>query len=235
MNLLLLHAENMITDTHAEISGRQVRHINETLNVSIGSQLTVGLLNNQIGRATLISLTEHSATLDIKWTAAPPPALPITLIIGLPRPKMLKRIIQTATTMGVKELYFIHSWKVEKSFWQSPWLSEEKRLENCILGLEQAKDTVMPNIHLRKRFKPFVEDELAEISHGSLKLLAHPLTEQVCPRDVKEHTTLIIGPEGGFTPYEVNKLEEVGFNTVHLGPRILRVESAVPALLGRLF
>ncbi|PCH92113.1 hypothetical protein COB80_00750 [Candidatus Kaiserbacteria bacterium] len=98
----------------------------------------------------------------MNWHSLPPKALPLTLIIGLPRPKMLKRIIQTATTMGVKNLYFIHSWKVEKSFWQTPWLKEEKILENCILGLEQGKDTQLPEIHLKKRFKPFVEDELPE-------------------------------------------------------------------------
>lgn len=235
MNLLLLQPENMLNDHIAEISGRQITHIHSTLNLEKGRTLTVGLLNNKIGRATLTELNEDKAKLDIEWTSSPPDKLPLTLIIGLPRPKMLKRIIQTAATMGVKELYFIHSWKVEKSYWQTPWLNEEKLLENCILGLEQAKDTVMPNIHIRKRFKPFVEDELAAISEGSVKLLAHPISEEPCPANVKTQTTLVIGPEGGFTTYEVNKLEEVGFETVHLGPRILRVETAVPVLLGRLF
>lgn len=235
MNLLLLQAENMLNDNLAEISGRQVQHIHNTLNVEEGSKLTVGLLNHKIGRASLIELNENNAKLEIEWTSNPPAALPLTLIIGLPRPKMLKRIIQTATTMGVKEIYFIHSWKVEKSFWQTPWLTKEKLIENCILGLEQAKDTVMPNIHIRKRFKPFVEDELAAISEGSLKILAHPISEEACPADIKNQTTLIIGPEGGFTPYEVGKLEDIGFTSVHLGARILRVETAVPVLLGRLF
>ena len=180
-------------------------------------------------------LDSEQAMLDIEWQGAPPSPLPVTLIIALPRPKMLKRIIQTASTMGVKTLYFINSWKVEKSFWQSPWLSEEKLLENCILGLEQAKDTVLPEIHIKKLFKPFVEDELPEISADSKKILAHPGVETPCPINVQAHTTLIIGPEGGFTPYEVGKLEECGFQSVHLGNRILRVETAVPVLLSRLF
>tara|TARA_R110002072_G_scaffold4650_3_gene32211 strand:+ start:760 stop:1473 length:714 start_codon:yes stop_codon:yes gene_type:complete len=235
MNLLLLQTENMLSENLAQISGRQLKHMHETLNVGVGSALTVGFLNNKIGRARIVELHQDSAKIEVEWISKPPPALPLTLIIGLPRPKMLKRIIQTATTMGVKELYFINSWKVEKSFWQTPWLNDEKLLENCILGLEQAKDTVMPKIHLRKLFKPFVEDELATISEGSLKLLAHPITEKACPADIQAQTTLVIGPEGGFTPYEVDKLEEVGFETVHLGTRILRVETAVPVLLGRLF
>lgn len=235
MNLLLLFPEDMQSDTQAYISGRHLRHMHETLNVKEGDRITVGLANRQIGRADILELSQDHALLNIDWQKNPPKALPVTLIIALPRPKMLKRIIQTATTMGVKELYFINSWKVEKSFWQSPWLTEEKLLENCILGLEQAKDTVLPNIHIKKLFKPFVEDELPAISKQSRRILAHPGVDKVCPSGVEEPTTLIIGPEGGFTPYEVNKLSECGFETVHLGERILRVETAVPVLLARLF
>jgi len=235
MNLVLLFPENMLTDRQAKISGRQLEHIHSTLKSRVGGTLCVGLLNNKIGTATLTTLSEKEANFDIEWHSPPPKKLSVTLIIGLPRPKMLKRIIQTATTMGVKKIYFIHSWKVEKSFWHSPWLSDEKMLENCVLGLEQAKDTVMPEIHLKKRFKPFVEDELPKISEGSKKLLAHPGTQTACPVNLNKKTTLIIGPEGGFTPYEVNKIIEAGFEGVHLGERILRVETAVPVLLARLF
>lgn len=235
MNLLLLLPENMLTDTSAEVSGRQLAHLHSTLTTKEGDHLCVGLLNGRIGTALVTKLTSDIVLLDINWHSAAPSALPLTLVIGLPRPKMLKRIIQTATTMGVKELYFIHSWKVEKSFWQSPWLNEDKIRENCILGLEQAKDTVLPTIHLKKRFKPFVEDELPTIALNSRKLLAHPGEQDACPIDIQDKTTLIIGPEGGFTPYEVDKIKECGFQGVHLGERILRVETAVPALIARLF
>jgi 16S rRNA U1498 N3-methylase RsmE len=47
--------------------------------------------------------------------------------------------------------------------------------------------------------------------------------------------TLAIGPEGGFIPYEVEKLFGCGFNAVHMGERILNVETAVPALIARLY
>ncbi len=169
MNLLLLFPENMHNDAQASISGRQLKHMQETLKSEIGSRIRVGLVNQQIGIATITDLSADSASLDIEWQRNAPQPLPLTLIIALPRPKMLKRIIQTASTMGVKRIYFINAWKVEKSFWQSPWLSEEKILENCQLGLEQAIDTVMPEIHLKKLFKPFVEDELPSLSKDSLR------------------------------------------------------------------
>lgn len=240
MNLLLLFPddiETIKTDSSctAVIRGRQLNHIHETLKPKVGDTLRVGLVNQKIGKGTLKELSQDQAKLEIEWLEDAPKALPITLIVALPRPKMLKRIIQTATTMGVKKLYFINSWKVEKSFWQSPWLTEEKLNENCILGLEQAVDTIMPEIHLRKLFKPFAEDELPSIAKNSLKLVAHPGENTPCPYHLAQDCTLAIGPEGGFTPYEVNKLKEAGFQGVHLGERILRVETAVPVLLSRLF
>jgi len=235
MNLLLLFPKNMLSDSQARITGRQLQHIHSTLNVTKGDTLCVGLLNHNIGRARIEQINTEQATLSIDWQSEPPAPLPLKLIIALPRPKMLKRIVQTATTMGVKQLYFINSWKVEKSYWGSPWLSSEKMLENCILGLEQARDTRMPEIHLKPLFKPFVEDELPGIVKATQKLLAHPGSISPCPINVESETSLVIGPEGGFTPYEVNKLEGCGFRAVHLGERILRVETAVPALLARLF
>lgn len=124
---------------------------------------------------------------------------------------------------------------MEKSFWQTPWLSDDNLRENLTLGLEQARDTVMPQVHIRKLFKPFVEDELPALLAGKRALVAHPGTEQPCPTHMDQPTALCIGPEGGFTPYEVGKLEEAGCDPVHLGPRILRVETAVPVLVSRLF
>lgn len=235
MNLLLLNDADMMSPTEARVQGRQLNHIHETLKLKEGDTIQLGLENAQLGLGHLTMLSKDEARVSIEWTETPPVALPLTLFIALPRPKMLKRIIQTVATMGVKELYFINSWKVEKSYWQSPWLRDEKIRENCIMGLEQAKDTIMPNIHLRKRFKPFVEDELPALIKESRALLAHPGTSKACPIALKEQVSLAIGPEGGFTPYEVEKLEEAGFESVHLGQRILRVETAVPVLLSRLF
>ena len=107
--------------------------------------------------------------------------------------------------------------------------------DELILGLEQGKDTVLPQPILEKRFKPFVEDRLPELSANSLRLVAHPIAEQHCPRDVQQAVTLAIGCEGGFIPYEVDLLAQQGFVPVELGERILRVETAVTALIARLF
>ena len=129
----------------------------------------------------------------------------------------------------------MNSYRVEKSFWQSPWLSDEKIHEQLILGLEQCRDTLLPEVIQEKRFKPFVEDHLPAMMEGKKGLVAHPVGGNRCPHQVNDAVVLAIGPEGGFIPYEVEKLEEAGFERVHLGSRILRVETAVTAIVSKLY
>jgi len=233
MNLLLLFKEDFIDPANARISGRRQAHLLQIKKSVPGDAITVGLAGGDIGIATIVNICPDFIGLHVVWQYPPPPPLPLILIIALPRPKMLKRILQTCASMGAKEIYFINAFKVEKSFWQTPWLTVEKLQENLVLGLEQGIDTRLPQIHIRKKFKPFVEDELTTLSENTLKLVAHPGAGTACPRHIKQMTTLLIGPEGGFIDYEITKLTEYGFQPVDIGPRILRVETAVTALLSR--
>jgi RsmE family RNA methyltransferase len=148
---------------------------------------------------------------------------------------MLRRVFQTVAAMGVPRIILVNSYRVEKSFWQTPFLEPEAIREQLILGLEQARDSVLPEIVIEKRFKPFVEDRLPAITDGTLGLVGHPGNYPPCPRGLNEPVTLAIGPEGGWIPYEIDLLGKAGLQPVQLGDRILRVETAVTALLARLF
>jgi 16S rRNA (uracil1498-N3)-methyltransferase len=88
---------------------------------------------------------------------------------------------------------------------------------------------------IRKRFKPFVEDELPALIANTQALVAHPGAVTPCPSHCSEPVTLAVGPEGGFIRYEIDKLTECGFSPIHMGERILRVETAITALLAKLF
>lgn len=235
MNLALLFDEDFTAPDRALLTGRRLAHLHSVIKVKTGYQIPVGRVNGNMGSGEVVRLTDTEAELVVSLNQSPPPALPLTLILAMPRPKMFRRVLQTCASLGVKDLWLINSYKVEKSFWQTPWLSDENLQENLTLGLEQAKDTAMPTVHIRKLFKPFVEDELPALLAGKRALVAHPGTETPCPTHLTEPAALCIGPEGGFTPYEVGKLEEAGCQGVHLGPRILRVETAVPVLVSRLF
>ncbi len=87
---------------------------------------------------------------------------------------MLRRVLQTVAAMGVPKVVLVNSYRVEKSFWQTPFLEPEAIREQLILGLEQARDTVLPEIVIEKRFKPFVEDRLPAMTAGTLGLIGHP-------------------------------------------------------------
>ncbi|MBI47453.1 MAG: 16S rRNA (uracil(1498)-N(3))-methyltransferase [Marinobacter adhaerens] len=235
MNLALLFDEDFVATDRAVLRGRRLAHLQSVIKVVAGDTVPVGRADGQLGTGEVIRLTDNEAELRVTLGQAPPAPLPLTLILAMPRPKMFRRILQTCAALGVKDLWLINSYKVEKSFWQTPWLSDEQLRENLTLGLEQAKDTLMPQVHIRKLFKPFVEDELPALLADKRALVAHPGTSTPCPVHLNQPTVLCIGPEGGFTAYEVGKLEEAGCQSVHLGPRILRVETAVPVLVSRLF
>jgi 16S rRNA (uracil1498-N3)-methyltransferase len=234
VNLILLWPDDFIDRDHVRLTGRPLTHVTHVHRASVGDTVTVGVAGGQVGRGEITQLDDSALEMRISLTDDPPPALPLTLVLALPRPKVLNRVIAGATSLGVKRIYLINAWRVEKSYWKSPRLSEENLLAQRILGLEQARDTILPAIELRRLFRPFVEDELPAIAEGQ-KLVAHPNAKTECPRNVNAPVTLAIGPEGGFIEQEITSLERIGFTPVGLGPRILRVETAVAAILGRLF
>ncbi len=235
MNLALLHDSDFVDHDRVRLSGRRFAHLAGILKAELGDRIPVGRVNGNIGVGQLERLGDDSAELRVSLDTPPPPPLALSLVLAMPRPKMFRRVLQTVSALGVKDIWVINAYKVEKSFWQTPWLADEALRENLSLGLEQARDTLMPKVHLRKRFKPFVEDELPALLQARPGIVAHPGTSTPCPTHINRPATLCIGPEGGFTPYEVDKLVEAGCQAVHLGSRILRVETAVPVLIGRLY
>lgn len=235
MNLLLLEDGDFIAADRVLLQGRRLKHLQEVHRAEVGDTLRVGRIDGLMGQGQLLRLDAEAAELQISLEQTAPAKLPLTLLLALPRPKMLKRVLQTVASMGVPKLILLNSYRVEKSFWQTPFLQPEAIREQLILGLEQARDTVLPEVLIEKRFKPFVEDQLSELAHGSLGLVGHPGDYPACPRALSQQVTLAIGPEGGWIPYEVEKLQAAGLQPVQLGPRILRVETAVTALLARLF
>jgi 16S rRNA (uracil1498-N3)-methyltransferase len=234
MNLILLFEDDFVAPDVARLRGRRLEHVTSVHRAAVGSSLAVGVAGGRIGTGVVTRL-DDALELRVTLEREPPPPLPLTLVLALPRPKVLNRVIASATSLGVKRILLINAWRVEKSYWKSPRLSEENLLLQRVLGLEQARDTVLPAIETRRLFRPFVEDELPSIARDSLALVAHPVAAAACPRSAGQPVTLAIGPEGGFIDQEVESLARVGFTPVSLGERILRVETAVAALIARLF
>ncbi len=233
MNILLFDASDRVDELRIRVDDDRLRHLVAVHRSAVGDTLRVGEIDGRIGMATIEALGPQEAVLRVELQREPPPKLPITVLLALPRPKMLRRILRSVAEFGVSELHLINSARVEKSFWQSPLLQQERIRNYLLQGLEQAGDTRLPAVHLHKRFKPWIEDEFPALAAGKSLLLAHPGNHPPCPSTLTADTLLAIGPEGGFVPYEVEQFEKAGCEIVSLGPRILRVENAVSALLGR--
>lgn len=235
MNLLLLTPDDFVSDSTVKLRGRQLQHVLSVHQARVGGTLRVGLVNDLMGQGRITALSPEYLEMEVNLTEKPPEPLPLTVLLALPRPKMLKRSLQHLTALGVKKIVLMNSYRVEKSFWQSPWLSAAKVDEQLVLGLEQARDTLLPEVIQEKRFKPFVEDRLPAMLEGKRGIVAHPVGGEACPHQIEDEVILAIGPEGGFIPYEVEKLEEAGCGRIHLGSRILRVETAVTAITSKLY
>jgi len=235
MNLILLFKDDFAAPDRVVLRGRRAEHVRGVHRAAVGAALTIGVENGGIGRGEVLRIDGDELEMRVELAGDPPPPLPLTLILALPRPKVLNRVIAGATSLGVKRIFLINAWRVEKSYWSTPRLSPDNLRMQSILGLEQARDTRLPSIETRRLFRPFVEEELPAIVRGTPALVAHPAASQECPRAMAGEVTLAIGPEGGFIEAELASLQRVGFEPVSLGPRVLRVETAVAALLARLF
>lgn len=234
MNIVLLDPRQTQSEIWTISAKRQLEHLQTHLDIQVGDTLKVGIREGKRYLTEIVEISETSVQLKPLQEEAVPEKLPVTLIAALPRPKVLRRLIMDAVTMGVEKIILLHSYRVDKSYWQTPFLQQ---LDHYVeLGLEQAGDTLAPEIALYKRFKPFVEDVLPGlISTDCPAFVAHPYAEHPMPFALQHPCSIVIGPEGGFIPYEIDLLIKNGCQAVSLGNRILRTETAIPYVLGRLF
>ena len=232
---MLLLPGDLVAPDRARLTGRRFEHVREVHRAKAGDDLAVGLLGGAMGRGRVLRLEDGVLELDLCLDQAPPPKLPLTLVLAVPRPKVLNRVVAAAASLGVARLVLLNAWKVEKAYWASPKMKPDNLHEQLLLGLEQAKDTVLPELRLARLFRPFVEDELPALLAGGTGLMAHPGTGRTAHTVLTSPITLAIGPEGGWIDAEVQSLLDAGLQPLDLGPRILRTETALAALVGKLF
>ncbi|NNH38227.1 16S rRNA (uracil(1498)-N(3))-methyltransferase [Acinetobacter terrae] len=234
MNIVLLDPRQTESEVWSITSKRQLEHLKQHINVQVGDTLKVGIREGQRYLTEVVEVTEQVVKLKPIQIEPVPAKLPVTLIVAMPRPKVLRRLIMDSVTLGVEKIILLHSYRVDKSYWQTPFLQQ---LDQYItLGLEQAGDTISPKIEIYKRFKPFVEDVLPGlITTDCPAYVAHPYADMKMPFAIDHPCTIMIGPEGGFIPYEVDLLIKNGCQAVSLGNRIIRTETVIPYVLGRLF
>jgi 16S rRNA (uracil1498-N3)-methyltransferase len=233
VNLLLLDASDFREDGTAELKGAAARHVLEVLRCRVGDSLRVGRLGGAVGTAEVLHCEEQTVRLRVQLDGPPPPRPLVDVLLALPRPKVLRRLLASAAALGVDRLVLLNAARVEKSYFSSPTLHSARTAAALREGLEQARDTHPPEVHLFERFRPFVEDTLEGLLGPSTRLLLHPVPEVAAPEvPPSGRVALAIGPEGGWVPFERELLAAHGFVPVSFGPRTLRVEAVLPYALG---
>ncbi|WNG19507.1 16S rRNA (uracil(1498)-N(3))-methyltransferase [Cystobacter fuscus] len=238
MNLLLLHDSDFLPDGTVQMTGRRAQHAREVLRAEPGETLRVGQLGGLVGTGEVLENTPGLLRLRVSLTEPPPPRAGVDLLLAIPRPKALKRVLPAVAQLGVDRVVLVNAARVEKSYFDSKVLEGDFVAELLLQGLEQARDTRLPEVLVRERFRPFIEDELdALFGTEALRLLPHPPAPEPLSRvgvQAAPRVVLAVGPDGGWVPFEAELLSRHGFRPFSLGPRILRVETAVPVLLGQL-
>jgi 16S rRNA (uracil1498-N3)-methyltransferase len=242
MNLISLEPTDFVAPDEVVLRDRRLEHARKHLALAVGDRVRVGVLeaasanppSPNLGEGEVLAIDRSALHLRVRLGEAPPPASSIILALALPRPPTLDKVLQHGTAMGIKRFLFFHARRTEKSYWSASALEPAAIRHQLVLGLEQARDTVVPDVELHPRFRPFVEDRLALLRASMPVLVADPEGAEACPRAEAGPLVLVLGPEGGFVEFERQRLRELGDRLVHLGPRILRVEAAMIALLGRL-
>ena len=275
MNLILLNPNQFRPDGTAELTGRSADHVRSQLHGAMGQRLRIGVLNGPRGTGTIQRITETAIELVCSLEPEPPPRPSMSLLLALPRPKVLKRLWAQLAALGLGRIYLCNAAKVERSYFDTHWLSPKHYEPLLIEGLEQAEDTRLPEVRVIRRLKPFLEDELAGLFPAEIRILAHPASpnphtpNQKTPQTAgdaggprfktlsiflegrapsrpsfsggnpgpvasNQSTLLAVGPEGGWTDYELAMFEQLGFNRFSLGPRKLRSDTACLTLLGAL-
>ena len=258
MNIILIQPDE-ISDGEVFLSDRRARHIHKVLKSRVGDSLRIGIIGGQQGRGFIREINPQGVIIQIDCPLPSPAKTAPDLILAIPRPIMLKRVLAQAAAMGVARIMLINARRVEKSFFHSSQLEPQRIIEALLQGLEQAGDTLLPQVTIHPRFRPFIEDEFSPMaSNYPIRLLAHPdvieephhtfgrsarlmyteytapgcaPTQEPAPTQVSVRKVLAIGPEGGWVDFEVQAFKHQGFSPFSLGPRILRVDCAVPALL----
>ena len=235
MNLLLLEPHELTKDGVAILEGRRHKHALEVLRAAEGDVLRVGVRGGNLGLAEVLESSKVHLVLKPRLDQPPPPRAGVDLLLAVPRPKAVKRLLPALASLGLDRLVLLNAARVEKSYFDAGALEEETRSRLLDEGLEQGRDTVAPEVLVRTRFRPFVEDELPAFARGAASRLVCPPGGPPLPRrEGRARTCLAVGPEGGWVPFELELLGQAGFHPVGLGERPLRTEIAVPALLGAL-
>ena len=240
-------------------SDSRARHVREVLRAGEGARLRVGTVDVGKCEATIERVDEDggmTVVLDPEAERAEVPR--VDVLLATPRPKVLRRLWAPLASLGVGRVVLTNANKVERYYFDSKAFDPETIRGEILRGLEQAGDYAVPQIGVAKRLPPVI-DRLAGVlgddepdTNGfewllngddgwdrkpDVLLLAHPevsptsMADALAGADSNSRVVIAVGPEGGWTKYELELFENAGFKRVGLGSRTFTTDVACISLV----
>ncbi len=236
MNLILLEPNEIQADGTAILAGLRARHVRDVLKAATGDSIRVGVIDGPLGTAT-VNEAGKDIHLQCDWCGETQPIPRVDLLLAMPRPKVMNRLWPVLAALGVGRIFISNAWKTERNYFDTHVLEAGHVRRGLVEGLQQARDTRLPRVSVHRQFKKLVEDELDGFGPYAARLVAHPgegafPSEPLATLPKDARMLLAVGPEGGWTLFELALLAAHGFEAVSWGPRALRSDTACAVLLG---
>lgn len=236
MNLVLFTPEDL--SAPLPLSDPRAQHVLKVLRRAPGDTFDAGLINGPVGKATLLRVGDLDLHLVFDAVREPPPPPPVTLIVGLPRPQTARDLLRDTATLGAARIHFVTTERADPNYASSSlWTSGEWK-RHLVAGAAQAFDTRLPDVTWTHTLASAIASE-APVWLTRLALDNYEATASLgaeIPRSNAElpnvgGVVLALGPERGWGPADRAQLRAAGFTLCSLGPRVLRLETAVIAAL----
>jgi RsmE family RNA methyltransferase len=240
LNLVLFDPAEIVTPLPC--SDPRALHVLKVLHRHAGDMFDVGLVNGPRGKAMLNAILPDALLLTFSWGEAPPLLPPLTVLIGLPRPQTARKILQEATALGVGALHFVTTERSEPSYADSTlWRSGEWR-RHLLAGAAQAFCTRLPEVSFGRKLTEVIGPLPPEATRVALDNYESPAplaaavklsatAKNASGGRTGQSVVLALGSERGWTGAERALLRASGFTLAHLGPRVLRTETACVAAI----
>ncbi len=240
MNLLIVKPEELISASEARIVGPRAKYIYDFHNLRVGLTIKAGVLGGKIGRVTVLQLSMQEVRLTLELTDPSIALSPVNLLLAIPRPQILKKVLSVACELGISKVNLFVGNQSQKSYLSSHVLEPQELEYFLIKGLEQSGTTHLPKVSISDCLSSALElgssaSYVKLVAHGSKQKPA-PTVEQLtaCQLNSDQEFLVAIGPEGGWAVKELDQLKDQGFAQVSLGERMLRVDTAIAVLVGQL-
>lgn len=230
MNSLIILPGECVSPREAIITGARAEYIRERHALRRGQTTRAGVMGGDRGTAIVEEEGAGRYALQLSLQERALALLPLSIVVAIPRPQTIKKVISYGTMLGVRAITFVVSDRSEKNYSKSRSLRSAEIEEQVVMALEQSGGTLSPAISVEGSLVEWIDSEHAESS----RLIFADIRSSSKPMAESDPKTLILGPELGFSERELALMQEREALGISLGERILRVEVALVAAVSRL-